>query len=197
VSSHALLFEGPAGMLGAAAVKVALAAGVNGNTALLFGRMSSFNGKPFWELRENLRKLFGVSKRTITRYFRTLVDAGLIVNKPAPLKVIHPGASRMLPFRPWYKWVVGLPELREAVKSGSRDAYDRWRKGFEASREQRVTRTKLASIIGSIVSRKAPENPRPLQSSDDARPRRWTAGEIDAELSSNDPSHAPRVHDTS
>lgn len=197
MSSHALLFEGPAGMLGAAAVKVALAAGVNGNTALLFGRMSSFNGRPFWELRRNLAELFSVSRRTVTRYFRALVDAGLIVNKPAPLCAIHPGTSKALPFRPWYKWVIGLPEIREAVKSGSRDAYDRWRRGFEASREQRVTRTKLASIIGSIVAPKATETTRTRVSHEPDRPRRWTASEIEAELSSAGPSKPPPAHDTS
>lgn len=199
MKASALLFEGPNGMLGAAAVKAALAAGVNGNTALLFGRLCSFNGRPFWELRKNLSELFRVSTRQVTRYFRELVDAGLIVNKPAPLGVIHPGCAKPLPFRPWYKWAIGLPELRQAVKAGSKEAYVRWRDGFEASRKERVTRTKLGAIIGSIVHQKSHAPAKRPQSAEDAQPRRWTPEEIDAELAHQavaDP-RSPETTDTS
>lgn len=182
MTTDALLFEGPAGLLGAAAVKVALQAGVSGKAALLFGRLASFNGKPFWQLRRTLAALFLVSVRQVTRYFRELVDAGLIVNKPAPIDAIPPGCSRPLPFRVWYKWVVGLPALRQAVKVGSKAAYERWRDRFEASRAAHVTRSKLGAIIGSIVSSKAPATAKRATSSDEPRPRRWTPDEIDAEL---------------
>jgi hypothetical protein len=190
MTAAGLLFEGPAGMLGAAAVKAALGAGVNGNAALLFGRMCSFNGRPFWELRKNLGALFGVSRRTVTRYFRELVDAGLIVNKPAPIGAIHPGISRTLPFRPWYKWAIGLPALREAVKTGSKEAYSRWRDGFEVARKERATRSKLGAIIGSIVAGQAPTTRKTPSSRDEERPRRWSREEIDAALS-REPSKPP------
>jgi len=184
-------------MLGAAAVKAALAAGVNGNTALLFGRMCSFNGRPFWELRKNLSELFRVSTRQVTRYFRELVDAGLIVNKPAPLGVIHPGCKKPLPFRPWYKWAIGLPELRQAVKAGSKEAYERWKDGFEASRKERVTRSKLGAIIGSIMHPKSGPAKRPEPAAE-PRPRRWTLEEIDAELAkSAKDAPSPEPTDTS
>jgi hypothetical protein len=179
------LFPGRAGVLGAAAVKVALAADVSGNAALLFGRMCSYNGQPFWELRRNLKTLFNCSTRTITRYFAALVDAGLIVNKPAPLGVVPPGCKTKLPYRPWYKWAIGMPKLREAVKSGSREAYHSWIERFEVERKGRVTRSKLATIIGTIVHAKAPDAARPREYST-ARPRRWTAHEIDRELTHND-----------
>lgn len=182
MSDGALIFSGRAGALGAAAVQVALTSGVGGNAALLFGRMTSFNGKPFWELRKNLAPLFKVSTRTVTRYFRALVDAGLIVNKPAPLKTIHPGCTKELPFRPWYKWVIGLPALREAVKTGSREAYERWQAKFEQARQENITRSKLGAIIGSIVSRKPTQNVKRPTSSDEPSPRRWSPEEIDAEL---------------
>lgn len=186
----ALLFDGPAGMLGAAAVQVALAAGVSGKAALLFGRMTSFNGKPFWQLRSNLGQLFDVCSRTITRYFRELVDAGLIVNKPAPIGAIHPGCTRPLPYRPWYRWVIGLPELRQAVRVGSKEAYERWRTNFEGARQSRVTRSKLGAIIGSIVASTAPSTPKRATSSD-TPPRRWTPDEIDAELSHTSSTSEP------
>ena len=199
MTTGALLFDGPAGMLGAAAVKAALVSGVNGNAALLFGRVVSYNGKPFWQLRRNLGELLGVSTRTVTRYFRALVDAGLIVNKPAPIGAIHPGCSKALPFRPWYKWAVGLPELRQTVKAGSKEAYQRWRDTFEQARRSRVTRSKLGAIIGSIISPKSSTPKRATALPDDQRPRRWSPDEIDAELTrahSSDPP-APRGRDSS
>lgn len=194
MTTGALLFDGKAGMLGAAAVKQALVSGVNGNAALLFGRMVSYNGKPFWQLRRNLGELLGVSTRTITRYFRALVDAGLIVNKPAPIGEIPPGCSKPLPFRPWYKWAIGLPELRQVVKAGSKEAYTRWRDTFEQARQSRVTRSKLGAIIGSIISPKAPTVKR-ATSSDEQRPRRWSPEEIDAELSRAQSSDHPTPPD--
>lgn len=198
----AFLFPGPAGVLGAAAVKVALAADVSGNAALLFGRMVSYNGKPFWELRCHLAALFGVSKRTITRYFRALVDAELIVNKPAPLNTVPPGCKKALPYRPWYKWAVGLPQLREAVKSGSREAYERWSVAFHVARKERATRSKLGAIIGSIVATRTSSTvssrATPSHASEPQRPRRWTADELDAKLresatssSRDDEPHGP------
>jgi hypothetical protein len=195
MTAAGLLFEGPKGMLGAAAVKAALGAGVGGNASLVFGRMCSFNGRPFWELRKNLGKLLGVSTRSITRYFRKLVDAGLIVNKPAPLGVIPPGCKAPLPYRPWYKWAIGLPALREAVRVGSKEAYARWRDGFEAARKERATRSKLGAIIGSIVAGQTPTTRKPPSSPDDDRPRRWSREEIDAALS-REPSKRP-TDDTS
>lgn len=174
------LFLGPAGHLGAVAVEAALRAGTNGKAALLYGRIASLNGKPFWELRRHLSPLLGVSTRQITRYFRQLVDVGLLVNKPAPLDAIPPGASRKLMFRPWFKWPIGLPELREVVRAGSKESYERWREKFEKSRESRVTRSKLGEIIGSIVSRRSATPPRPPEP---GPPRKtWTVEEIDAEL---------------
>jgi hypothetical protein len=187
----AFLFSGPAGMVGAAAVKVALGVGVNGNAALLFGRMCSWNGKPFWELRVKLAKLLGVSTRSITRYWAALVDAGLIVNKPAPLGATPPGCMKPLPYRPWYKWAIGLPEIRQAVKSGSRDAYERWITGFEARREERVTRSKLGAIIGSIVNRKCVDPPRNKTAVERQRPRRWTSDELETELRNSATSSPP------
>lgn len=181
-----LLFPGRAGQLGAAAVTVALDAGIPGKPALLFGQVASFNSSPFWILRKNLAKFFGVSTRTITRYFRLLVDAQLIVNKPAPLGTIPPGCESPLPYRPWYKWPVGMPQLRQAVNSGSKEAFKRWQKKFEAQREQRVTRAKLGEILGTIVSRKSTTpSPKPAGSSavSSTAPRRWTAEEIESELS--------------
>lgn len=182
--SDALLFPGPAGMLGAAAVKVALASGVNGNCALLFGRMCSFNGKPFWELRCKLASFFGVSKRTVTRYFAELVDAALIVNKPAPIGAIHPGCKKELPFRPWYKWAIGLPQIRESVRVGSKDAYERWRTAFQANRQDRATRAKLGAILGCIISKRTVGDQRRSspQAIDSQPPRHWTADEIEAEV---------------
>jgi hypothetical protein len=154
----------------------------------LFGRLCSWNGKPFWELRRHLAEVFAVCTRSITRYFRELVDAGLIVNKPAPLGDTPPGCKKPLLYRPWFKWATGLPQLREAVKSGSREAYERWILSFEQGRQQRATRTKLGEIIGSILSPK----PRPMATripSDDEirRARHMTAAEIDAELSTRVP----------
>ena len=169
-------------MLGAAAVKVALGAGVSGNAALLFGRMCSYNGKPFWELRANLKDLFGVSKRTITRYFAALVEAELIVNKPAPLGVTPPGCKKPLPFRPWFKWAVGLPQLREAVKSGSKEAYARWIVGFEQGRQERVTRSKLGAIIGSIISRNVPSVTTHKARDESTQPMHLSSVEIDLAL---------------
>ena len=198
----AFLFSGPAGTLGAVAVKAALAADVSGNAALLFGRLCSFNGRPFWELRCHLAELFGVSKRSITRYFRALVDAGLIVNKPAPLDAVPPGCKKALPYRPWYKWAIGLPELRKAVKSGSRDAYERWSVAFHEARKESATRTKLGEIIGSIVAKttssKADDRGPKKGSHEPARPRRWSADEIEAELrNSATDSSPPDEPDTS
>lgn len=182
MTNNSSLFPGRAGELGAAAVKVALGAGVSGNASLLFGRMSSYNGTPFWELRKNLGKLFDVSVRTITRYFRELVDAGLIFNKPAPIGAIPPGCREKLHFRPWYKWPVGLPQLRAAVKLQSKEAYEHWRTKFEAQRDQHVTRSKLGAIIGSIVSSNSTTTANRTTSSTEPRPRRWTREELDAEL---------------
>jgi hypothetical protein len=187
LTAAAMLFPGPAGMVASAAVKAALQAGLSGNASLLFGRISSFNGAPFWELRCNLARVFGVCPRTISRYFRALVDAGLLVNKPSPLDARHPGLKfdQKLPFRPWYKWAIGLPELREAVKLGSREAYSRWRDGFEQCRQARVTRAKLGAVIGAIVGRKS-SHPQPRAAgscaASTAPPRRWSPAEIEAEL---------------
>lgn len=196
-----LLFPGPAGLVASAAVRAALAAGVNANAALLFGRICSFNGKPFWELRVNLGALLGCSKRTITRYFAELVDAALIVNRPAPIGEIPAGCRGKLPYRPWYKWAIGLPALREAVRSGAKDAYERWRAKFEVSRQERATRTKLGEIIGTIVSTKSVVPPtRSTQSTVSApTPRRWTADELDAAMAaSGEPPVPPsRPPDTS
>jgi hypothetical protein len=205
MSGASLLFPGPAGILGAAAVKVALAAGVSGNSALLFGRMCSFNGKPFWELRVHLSELLGVSKRTITRYFAALVEVGLIVNKRAPIGAVHPGreGKKPLPFRPWYKWAIGLPEIREAVKIGSKEAYARWTERFEAERTQRVTRSKLGAIIGSIVSASSKTSPKKTTSPAEPVRRRWTIEDIEREMDARHDSDAkqssatPEPRDTS
>lgn len=178
------LFVGRSGELGAAAVEVALRAGASGNAALLFGSIASLNGKPFWVLRTNLKDLYKVSTRTITRYFRQLVDLELIVNEPAPLGAIHPGLSRSLPYRPWYKWAIGLPQMRDAIRARSRDTYQKWVKSFEAARQERVTRTKLGAIIGQVWQRRPPKPvPRADSSYRTDPPRRaWTADELDAEL---------------
>lgn len=184
--TEALLFPGRAGELGCAAVKAALEAGIGANAAIVYGRICSLNGKPFWELRKNLGRLLGVSVRQVTRYFKELVDGGLIVNRPAPLHIVHPGAKRELPYRPWYKWAIGLPQLREGLKQGSREAYERWLSRFEIDRKQRVTRTKLGAILGSIISPNAADisrKPDPV-----SRPnKRWTIEEIDAELAKREP----------
>ena len=181
------LFLGPAGHLGAEAVQVALRAGLGGNASLLFGRIVSLNGKPFWELRRHLCDIFHVSTRTITRYFRALSDAGLIVNKPAPLDVVHPGTSKSLPYRPWYKWAIGLPQLRDSVRQGSKEAYQRWQDSFEKARTERVTRSKLGAILGSIVSSRTATPPRPKAPEP---PRKaWTVDEIDEAMRAQDPSY--------
>lgn len=179
------LFPGKCGELAVCAVQSALNAGCSGNASLLYGSIVSFNGSPFWILRENLRKLYGVSKRTITRYFRELVDAQLIVNKPAPLKAIPPGCKSPLPYRPWYKWAIGLPQMRETVRAGSKEAYQRWLTKLEAQRKERATRSKLGAILGSIVSRKpatSPSKPPGSCVAEETTPRRWSSEEIDAEL---------------
>lgn len=185
MTSGPSIFVGPAGELGAAAVEVALRAGVCGNAALLFGSIVSLNGKPFWVLRRNLKDLYSVSTRTITRYFRQLVDAGLIVNKPAPIGAIHPGLTTDLPYRPWYKWAIGLPQMRDAIREKSKATYQKWLAGFEQARQERVTRTKLGDIIGQVFHGMRPPKPAPRPDSSVAPepPRRtWTAEELDAEL---------------
>lgn len=194
--TEALLFPGRAGELGCAAVKAALEAGIGANAAIVYGRICSLNGKPFWELRKNLGRLLGVSVRQVTRYFKELVDGGLIVNRPAPLNVVHPGTKRELPYRPWYKWAIGLPQLREGLKQGSREAYERWRSRFEVDRKQRVTRTKLGSIIGSIVSPKGPEATR-KSPPESTPPKRWTAEEIDRGMAERDPTDDVQRHGSS
>jgi len=178
------LFVGRSGELGAAAVEVALKAGASGNAALLFGSIVSLNGSPFWVLRANLKDLFLVSTRTITRYFRQLVDLGLIVNKPAPIGAIPPGLDYVPPYRPWYKWAIGLPQMRDAVRERTRETYQKWLKSFESERQKRVTRTKLGAIIGQVWERR-PTKPVPRADStyaSDPPRRNWTAEELDAEL---------------
>ncbi len=182
----ALLFPGPAGLVASAAVQVALRSGVSGNAALLFGRICSFNGKPFWELRKHLGKLFGVSVRTITRWFRELVDAALIVNKPAPLDTLPPGRSKPLMYRPWFKWAIGLPEIRELVRAGSREAFERMQQRFEANREQRQTRSRLAATIALVTGArgKLPTAPPPTMDGVATRSSRLSAEDIDRALES-------------
>jgi hypothetical protein len=136
-----------------------------------------------------------VSRRTITRYFAALVDAGLVVNKPAPIDARHPGLKfdQTLPYRPWYKWAIGLPEIRESVRLGSREAYERWRDGFERCRQTRVTRAKLGAVIGAVIGRK-PTHKQPSEAGSCAAsvtpPRRWSPEEIEAELARR-PSEQP------
>lgn len=182
------LFPGSSGDLGAAAVRVALAAGCSANAALLFGRIVSWNGRPHWELRSNMVDLFRRSTRQITRYIRELTLAGLIVNKPSPKGELPPGAKHELPYRVWYRWAIGLPALRESLRCASRDAYARFQAGFERDRQARATRSRLGEILGVIVGKRSvPRPPRPDATSEPPR-RRWTAEEIDAELSRTSPS---------
>lgn len=193
------LFPGPSGELAVCAVQSALTAGCSGNASLLYGSIVSFNGAPFWILRENLGKLYGVSKRTITRYFRELVDAQLIVNKPAPLKTIPPGCKSPLPYRPWYKWAIGLVQMRETVRAGSKEAYQRWLTKLEEQRKERATRFKLGAILGSIVSRKpVTASPKaPGSCAEETSPRRWSSEEIDAELARTAAAAHVTLDDTS
>jgi len=187
MTGHALLFPGPSGALASAAVQTALAAGVNANAALLFGRICSFNGRPSWELRGNLCALFGVCKRSITRWWAELVEAGLICNKPAPLGTLLPGCTKPLPYRPWLKWAIGLPALREAIREGSREAYQRWAERFERERQGRATRAKLGSIIGQAVGGVEVPMKRPARPK--TEPKRWTADELDAAITASVGKH--------
>lgn len=187
------IFVGRHGQLGACAVQVALQAGMSGNAALIFGSMASLNGIAFWQLRKNLAELYRVSTRTITRYFRALSDSGLIVNKPAPLKVVPPGAKKAFPFRTWYKWVVGLPQIREQVRNGSKQTYQKWLENFEKQREQTANKVKFGKILGIINGKwQYKPKPRPDVVYDHPR-RRWTVEELDAILKEQDPTYEPYV----
>lgn len=165
------IFPGGAGELAAEGVRIAYRAGVSANAAMLFGRIVSFNGKPLWELRTNLSEFYRVSVRTITRYTAELVQAGLIVNKPSPVGKTLPGREGKdpLPYRPWFRWAIGLPSIRNAVKIGSKQAYNQWCMKFEAARAERATRTKLADIIGIVVGKRTTK--RPPKPDVTARPR--------------------------
>ena len=178
------LFVGRHGQLGATAVQVALRAELSGNVALLFGSIASLNGAPFWQLRRNISALYRVSTRTITRYFRALQDAGLIENKPAPLKAVPPGAKTAFPFRPWYKWAIGLPQIRQQVERGSKETYNKWVENFEKQRQETANRSKFASILGELQRNRTYKPPPRPDVAADARPPRqgWTAEELDAEL---------------
>ena len=163
------LFVGRHGQLGATAVQVALRAELSGNVALLFGSIASLNGAPFWQLRRNISALYRVSTRTITRYFRALQDAGLIENKPAPLKAVPPGAKT---------------QIRQQVERGSKETYNKWVENFEKQRQETANRSKFASILGELQRNRTYKPPPRPDVAADARPPRqgWTAEELDAEL---------------
>lgn len=184
-----LIIPGPEGRLAMVAMGAARDLGCSPNAALLYARIVSFGGAPSWEMRRSLREVVGRSTRQITRYFAELHGAGLL--KSAPIAVGHrpPGANHDLPYRPWLRWAIGLPDLREAVKIQAREAFTRWQRGFREACEQRAHRNKFADLLGKIWPKPKPQ-PKPTSPSraDVAReverrsPRRWTAEELDAEL---------------